>query len=135
MFCVCLEEERVVMICRNFPTASTIHRFFHKFVEKVTKELCPEHVKFPSTTEEAENVMHQYAAIGMAGAIGKMDCVHIKWDRCPYSQTNLHNGKEGCTTVGYEMIRGHLGKILSCKRGYYDSLPLFFDLINCFVLF
>ena len=57
--------------------APTMNAFFHKFSEMGRKELFPQHVSMPSTLEQLVKVEAAYAAVGIPGACGSMDVVHI----------------------------------------------------------
>ena len=45
---------------------------------------CGEDWVKPSATEEAIRADEtHYAGLGFPGAIGSLDCTHLRWDRCP----------------------------------------------------
>ena len=54
-----------------------------------------------AAAEEIRKTMGIYERLGLPGAIGSTDCVHIKWERCPVEVTNLCHGKEGYPTLAF----------------------------------
>lgn len=59
-----------------------------------------------------------YEDLGFPGAVGSADCTHIAWERCPFSETTLHKGKEGYTSIVFEVICDHAGRIIASTRGF-----------------
>ena len=51
-----------------------------------------------------QRVSNEYAARGLPGCIGSVDCVHIGWDRCPTQYKNKYTRKEGYLSVAYEVV-------------------------------
>jgi hypothetical protein len=39
--------------------------------------------------DELKKVMEVYKLLGFNGAIGSMDCTHVKWNKCPASKQNF----------------------------------------------
>jgi hypothetical protein len=114
---ICLDDvEELTNISKT-----TMHKFFHLWTKKFREHVTPEHVKIPETAMEIEEVLKPYEAVGFPGAMGCTDVVHIWWDKCPISLTNLYTGKEGYPTIAYEMTCDHSGRILYCTPGFYGS--------------
>lgn len=59
--------------------------FFHSFCEKFAVDLFDMYVHPPQSPEEIKSVMNKYESLGLPGAIGSVDCTHIRWDMCPAS--------------------------------------------------
>ncbi|CAM9180950.1 unnamed protein product, partial [Hapterophycus canaliculatus] len=58
------------------------------------------------------------ACLQEAGVSGSIDCTHLAWERCSFSETTTQQGKEGYTTVVYKAICDHAGRILASTKGY-----------------
>jgi hypothetical protein len=86
---------------------ATMQSFFHLFTRTARKELYPKHVFTPRTREEIVEVEAAYKLLGLPGAIGSMDVVHVAWGCAPTHLANLAKGKEGFPTVAYNVICNH----------------------------
>ena len=100
----------------------TLHSFFHEFSKKCREKLYPEHVRMPSNVVELINIESAYVALGIPGACGSMDVVHIALGRCPYGLQNVCTGKEGYPTLGYNIICDHQGRALAVMPGAYGTI-------------
>ena len=65
--------------------------------------------------------MGPYLVLGLNGAIGSMDVVHIPWGMCPSSLKTLHTGKEGFPTIAYNCTGVHDGSFSFSTAGSYGS--------------
>ncbi|KAI2511223.1 Plant transposon protein [Fragilaria crotonensis] len=95
-----------------------VHRKF--FVEWVglmasVKELF---IYMPQEAIQLKFVVDEYKAMGLPGCVGSVDCVHIGWDMCPVQYTNMHKGKEGYTSIAYEVICTSRKFIQSVSAGH-----------------
>ena len=86
---------------------STMHAFFSEFSKKGRNKLFPEHVRMPETVEEFAEIEVAYASIGIPGACGSMNVVHIALGSCPHGLINVCTGKEGYPTLAYTVICDH----------------------------
>ena len=86
---------------------STMQSFFHLFTSKARNELYPKHVFTPRNREEVIAAEAAYKLLGLPGAIGSMDVVHVAWGCAPTALANLAKGKEGYPTVAYNVICNH----------------------------
>ena len=102
--------------------APTMNVFFHKFSEMGRKELFPQHVSMPSTLEQLVKVEAAYAAVGIPGACGSMDVVHIPLGACPHGLINVCTGKEGYPTLAYNVICDHSGRAQAIMPGSYGTI-------------
>jgi len=100
----------------------TMNRFFHEFNRRARIELYPAHVRMPSTLAELMEIEAAYAAIGIPGACGSMDVVHIPLGACPHGLVNVCTGKEGYATLGYNVICDHTGRALALMPGAYGTI-------------
>jgi hypothetical protein len=51
--------------------------------------------------------MKSYESIGLPGACGSMDVVHVKWSNCPAGDYNRAKGKEGYPTMAFQCITNY----------------------------
>jgi hypothetical protein len=57
-----------------------------------------------------------YKEVGLPGAVGSVDVVHIKWSNCPAGHMNRSKGKEGYPTLAFKCISlVYLGHTLARK--------------------
>jgi len=89
--------------------------FFHRFTAWFRKDVYPEFVYVPKTREDLARVETPYALVGLPGCIGSMDVVHIAWCMCPTYLINLAKGKEGYTSIAYNVICDS-----SCGQGHHQ---------------
>ena len=102
-------------------SVSTMQRFFHEFTAWFRKEVYPKFVSTPTTLSELMDIQAAYAALGLPGAIGSMDVVHLAWCMCPAFLANLATGKEGYPSIAYNVICDHQGRALAVLTGAYGS--------------
>lgn len=67
---------------RKLPTVTNIcatehSKFFHLFISKLYS-IRSEYIYMPRDTEELQSVMKRYEEVGLPGAMGPMDVVHVK---------------------------------------------------------
>ena len=109
-----------------------MHAFFHEFSKMGREQLYPENVIIPSTVEELGVIESAYESLGIPGAAGSMDVVHIALGAFPYALSNVCTGKEGFPSLGYNMICDHQGRELALMPGVYgrmnDKTIIKFDL-------
>jgi hypothetical protein len=92
----------VCSTCSNL--SEEVHRsFFHKWIWGMAS-IKDEFIFMPHDDYTLQRVTEEYAARGLPGCIGSVDCVHIRWDRCPTQYKNMYSGKEGYPSVAYEVI-------------------------------
>jgi len=106
----------------SYINASTMHAFFSEFSKKGRDKLFPEHVRMPETVEELAEIEAAYALIGIPGACGSMDVVHIALGSCPHGLINVCTGKEGYPTLAYNVICDHQGRAIAIMPGAYGTM-------------
>ena len=99
----------------------TCRRFLHSFCEKFAVDLFDRYVHPPESEDEIKSVMDKYEMLGLPGAIGSVDCTHVRWDMCPASIAPLCRGKEKSATLVYETVCDHDGRIHSVTRGQHGA--------------
>lgn len=95
----------------------TAEKSFHRFCDCFSSGLWHQWVTLPEG-EALKKVAGEYGDMGCPGACASLDCTHISWPSCPFSETNTHKGKEGYTTLVYEASCDHSGRILSSTKGF-----------------
>ena len=65
--------------------------------------------------------MGPYCVLGLNGAIGSTDVVHIHWAMCPAALKTLHAGKEGYTSLAFNVTCTHDGRAIHVVPGVYGA--------------
>ena len=76
----------------------------------------------PETVEELAEIEAAYALIGIPGACGSMDVVHIALGSCPHGLINVCTGKEGYPTLAYNVICDHRGRAIAIMPSAYGTM-------------
>ena len=92
-----------------------IRVFFHDFIDKFVHKYYHDFIKVPEGAALGK-CLAEYQALGFPGAVGSMDCVHVRWDMCPFSLTNLCKGKEGYQTIAFNVTVDHNRLIMASSR-------------------
>ncbi len=93
---------------RNLQTATHIcatdcSKFFKKFVRYLFDRQ-HEYIYLPCNVGELKTVMRSYEEMGLPGAMGSVDVVHVKWSNCPAGDYNQAKGKESYPSLAFECI-------------------------------
>ena len=78
-------------------------------------------VSTPKTKDGLVQIEAAYKLLGLPGAIGSMDVVHIAWCMCPIHLANLAKGKEGFPSVAYNVVCDHEGNATAVLPGTYGA--------------
>jgi len=98
------------------------HRvFFHRWTKKFSDKYFTTYIHPPRNAEELARAIDIYTRMGLPGAMGSVDVVHVRWDKCPVTLTNICKGKEGYPSLGYECTVDHHLKYIAVTRGYYGT--------------
>ena len=100
---------------------SAMHNFLHSFTSWFRAEMYPRMATQLKSYSALEIAMGPYCALGLNGAIGSPDVVHIPWGRCAKNLKTLHTGKEGYPTIAYNRTGLHDGSFSFCTPGSYGS--------------
>lgn len=98
-------------------SVSAAEKSFHRFCDCFSSALWHQWVRLPEG-DDLKKVEGIYSELGFPGAVGSADCTHVAWERCAYSETNNHKGEEGYTSVVFEAICDHAGRIIASTKGY-----------------
>jgi hypothetical protein len=123
--------KEVSWICLGSLFILNSHQKTHVCCVLLWSQIYPKFVSPPKTKEELLEVSTAYAAVGLPGAIGSMDVVHIAWCMCPAHLSNLCTGKEGYPTIGYNVVCDHSGRARETLKGslgsFNDKTVVVFD--------
>ena len=101
---------------------STMNYIFKKFIHGMTKKVFPFIVK-PATGDYLKQVLADYAALGLHGAVGSMDCTHVKWVLCPNKKRFRAIGKEGFPTLAFQVVVDHNRRVQSVSQSFMGATP------------
>jgi hypothetical protein len=62
-----------------------------------------------------------YSNVGLPGACGSIEVVHVKWSNCPAGDHNRAKGKEGYPSLGFQCISDFNRKILGVYGPQFGS--------------
>jgi hypothetical protein len=99
---------------------TSITGFFHRFVLGFSQRFFNEYVH-PPEGAALQRTLDSYAALGLPGAIGSMNCTHIAWDKCPIEFANLCKGKEKYPSVAFNCVVDHFRFIHWCSDAYFGA--------------
>ena len=78
-------------------------KFFQKFVKYLFDKRA-DYIYLPHDELELQAVMKRYEEMGIPGAMGSVDVVHIKWSNCPAGDFNRAKGKQSYPSLAFECI-------------------------------
>ncbi len=77
--------------------------FFKRFVWYLFDQR-HEYIYLPRNAEELNSVMSSYEEMGLPGAMGSANVVHVKWSNCPAGDYNRSKGKKSYPSLAFECI-------------------------------
>jgi hypothetical protein len=98
--------------------SSSIPYYFHTFVKKFAILYYDQFIRMPGEASLKERMAH-YAALGLGGAMGSLDCTRLWWNHCPKWLRNLCIGKEGFPTLAFLLCCDHNRNIFHVSRQAY----------------
>jgi hypothetical protein len=84
---------------------TTVQQWHHSFTAKFVEAHRGNWLR-PPNREELAKIMEVYAAKGMTGAVGSVDCTHVAMDKAPSAHRNLNVSRHGKPTLSFEAIVG-----------------------------
>lgn len=88
--------------------------FFHSFTKYISTNI-HRYINFGDRVNET---LEQYRTVLLPGCCGSMDNIHILWDRCPASLSNIYFGKEGRCSISFFVIADHDRRCLHISHGF-----------------
>lgn len=85
---------------------STTNSIFKTFVKEFSTAFMDDYVHFP-TGEDLLQCMELYRVLGVPGALGSVDCTHVRLRRCPVGVRWLCSGKEKFPTLSFLVVVDH----------------------------
>ena len=70
---------------------------------------------------ELDKTSKWYSNVGLPGACGSIEVVHVKWSNCPAGDHNCAKGKEGYPSLGFQCISDFNRKILGVYGPQFGS--------------
>ncbi|CAN0357775.1 unnamed protein product, partial [Discosporangium mesarthrocarpum] len=95
---------------------STVQACFHTFCKNFAKGVYKTSISAPKGNNLKE-VTATYARLGFPGAVGSCDMTHVRWNKTPASRTVYYTGKEGFTSIAYQVTVDHNGRALAVAAG------------------
>jgi hypothetical protein len=80
-----------------------------------------EFIYLPRNVGEMNRLERDYCEVGLPGACGYVDVVHIKWGCCPKGDINCAKGKEGYPTFAYQCITNFNRQIIGIYGPTFGS--------------
>ena len=71
--------------------------------------------------DDLKNVMEIYSKIGFPGAVGSVDCTHVRWNACPHDVRTLCTNQSTKPTLSFQIIVDHSRRIHHCSRAYVGT--------------
>ena len=104
----------------NLIAESTANTIFKQFIEGIKRSLYPKVVQL-AKGDEKKKIKTTYAKLGLPGCIGSLDCTRIKWCMCKKSKKWDATGKEGFTTVIFQVLVDHFRKVQYVSNYFLGS--------------
>ena len=64
-------------------------KFFLLFVDCI-ESISSEYIYLPEDEADVESTLNRYEEVGLPGAIGSIDVVHVRWSKCPAGRVIRH---------------------------------------------
>jgi hypothetical protein len=100
--------------CRTLTHISMpeVHKFFFNFLDAMV-DMKDEYIFLPEKVAALACTMKLYESVGLPGACGSMDVVHVKWLNCSAVNYNRAKGKEGYRTMAFQCITDYNRRFLT----------------------
>jgi hypothetical protein len=80
-----------------------------------------EYIFLPENVASLDRTMKSYESVGLPGACGSIDVVHMKWLACPAGDYNRAKGKEGYPSVAFQCITDYNRRFLGIYGPQFGS--------------
>ena len=102
-------------------STSEIRKFFFLFLDSFYA-MRNEYIQLPADMAALNKVTASYESVGLPGACGSMDVVHVKWSKCPAGDYNRAKGKESYPTLAFQCITDFNRRILGVYGPQFGSI-------------
>ena len=99
---------------------STTNSIFKTFVKEFSTAFMDDHVHFP-TGEDLLQCMELYRVLGVPGALGSVDCTHVRLRRCPVGVRWLCSGKEKFPTLSFLVVVDHNRRVQYVSPAHFGA--------------
>lgn len=103
-----------------FMSGQTMEVTFHTVCDHFTREMYDEHTYVP-TNGYQDKVMSDYERVCLTGDVGSTDVTRVAWGMCPYNQARSFTGKEGYSTIAYQVTVDQTKRALVVTPGFVES--------------
>ena len=93
-------------------STSEVRKLFFEFLDALV-DMKDEYISLPENVAALTFVMKCYESVGLPGACGSMDLVHVKWSNCPAGDYNRVKGKEEYPSIAFQCITNYNHCILA----------------------
>jgi len=93
-------------------STTKIDKFFHCFLD-IFMDMRDEYISLPQNLLAITKFLKWFSSVGLPGACGSMNVVHVKWYNYPACDHNRAKGKEGYPTLGFQCITDFNRRILA----------------------
>jgi hypothetical protein len=100
---------------------STMNYVFKKFIVNMTNRVYNLFIN-PPQGEYLREVQATYAALGLPGCCGSMDCTHVKWTLCPKGKKHHASGKDGFPTLVFQVVVDHNKRVMHVSQSFLGSV-------------
>jgi hypothetical protein len=100
---------------------SKCRKLFLRFIDAMV-DMKDDFIYLPRNVGEMNRLERDYREVGLPGACGSVDVVHIKWGCCPTGDINRAKGKEGYPTFAYQCITDFNRRIIGIYGPTFGSL-------------
>ena len=97
---------------------TSIPYYFHIFVKRFSELYYDQFIRMPGEASLKERMAH-YAALGIPGGMGSVDCTRLHWNCCPRWLQNYCIGKEGFPALAFLLISDHNRFIVHVSKFAY----------------
>ena len=101
-------------------STSEICKFFFLFLDSFYA-MQKEYIQLPADMATLKKVTESYESVGLPGACGSMDVVHVKWSKCPAGDYNRAKGKETYPSLAFQCITDYNRRILGVYGPQFGS--------------
>jgi hypothetical protein len=101
-------------------STSTAHRSFRAYIRNFSAKFYNKYV-FTPEGQDLQKTMDHYSRMGLDGAIGSCDNVHVPLQMCPADYYWRCVGKEGKPTLSYSVSVDHTRRIQHSSRSFFGA--------------
>lgn len=100
---------------------TSAHRWHHRLTRAFVEDFRADWLR-PPTEAELAKVLEVYAAKGMTGACGSVDCTRLHVAKAPAAERNLNVGKSGRPEYTFEAVVGPDRYFLAFTHGHHGAV-------------